>query len=111
LGEPLGDQLDERDVWPPIAISNRRCMEGRGSRAHIACVLACPTARRLAAKSLNLSPEHSSYNPAVENLDWDAVKADIAAALVDSQEHWPADFGHYGGLMIRMAWVWRYHRV
>jgi catalase-peroxidase len=37
-------------------------------------------------------------------LDYDALKKDIAALMTDSQDWWPADFGHYGGLFIRMAW-------
>ncbi|WP_157610878.1 catalase/peroxidase HPI [Terrabacter sp. Soil810] len=44
------------------------------------------------------------YAAAFESLDLAAVKADIAAVLTDSQEWWPADFGHYGPFMIRMAW-------
>ncbi len=44
------------------------------------------------------------YAAAFEALDLDAVKADIAAVLTTSQEWWPADYGHYGPLMIRMAW-------
>ena len=44
------------------------------------------------------------YKAAFESLDLAAVKADIAAILTDSQDFWPADFGHYGPLMIRMAW-------
>ena len=44
------------------------------------------------------------YRAAFEALDLAAVKADIAATLTDSQDWWPADFGHYGPLMIRMAW-------
>ncbi|MHC4892635.1 MAG: catalase/peroxidase HPI [Planctomycetota bacterium] len=44
------------------------------------------------------------YAAAFAALDLDAVKADIARALTDSREWWPADWGHYGGLMIRMAW-------
>ena len=44
------------------------------------------------------------YAAAFEALDLGAVKADIAALLHDSQDWWPADFGHYGPLMIRMAW-------
>jgi catalase-peroxidase len=44
------------------------------------------------------------YAEAFRNLDLDAVKADLRALMTDSQEWWPADFGHYGGLFIRMAW-------
>ncbi|WP_207210502.1 catalase/peroxidase HPI [Nocardioides zhouii] len=44
------------------------------------------------------------YPAAFEALDLGAVKADITAVLHDSQDWWPADFGHYGPLMIRMAW-------
>jgi catalase-peroxidase len=44
------------------------------------------------------------YREAVRKLDFDAVKADVHSLLKDSQDWWPADWGHYGGLMIRMAW-------
>ncbi len=44
------------------------------------------------------------YREAVRKLDFDSVKADVHALLKDSQSWWPADWGHYGGLMIRMAW-------
>jgi len=67
-------------------------------------------------KSLNLDILHQhdrktdplgedfDYLEAVKSLDFDAVKADLSALMTDSQEWWPADWGHYGGLMIRMAW-------
>jgi len=44
------------------------------------------------------------YSEAVKTLDYDALKADMHALLRDSQSWWPADWGHYGGLMIRLAW-------
>jgi len=48
--------------------------------------------------------EDFDYRAAFEALDLDAVKRDIAALLTESQPWWPADFGNYGPLMIRMAW-------
>lgn len=45
-----------------------------------------------------------SYAEAFKQLDFNALKKDLEALMVDSQEWWPADFGHYGGLFIRMAW-------
>ena len=44
------------------------------------------------------------YRKAVKTLDFKALKADVRALMTDSQDWWPADWGHYGGLMIRMAW-------
>ena len=67
-------------------------------------------------KRLDLSSLHTNHpagNPMGEafdytkeflSLDLAAVKKDIAALMTDSQDWWPADFGHYGGLFIRMAW-------
>ena len=44
------------------------------------------------------------YRAEVKTLDFDALNEDMHALMTDSQEWWPADWGHYGGLMIRMAW-------
>ncbi|QNL20192.1 catalase/peroxidase HPI [Hyphobacterium sp. CCMP332] len=44
------------------------------------------------------------YARAFESLDLTAVKADLTALMTESQDWWPADYGHYGGLFIRMAW-------
>jgi catalase-peroxidase len=66
---------------------------------------------RLNLKILNknapqIDPNGAGFDYAAEfnSLDLAAVKADIAAVLTDSKDWWPADFGNYGGLMIRMAW-------
>jgi catalase-peroxidase len=48
--------------------------------------------------------EAFDYTKEFKSLDLNAVIKDLHALMVDSQAWWPADFGHYGGLMIRMAW-------
>src|SRR6188474_3049762 len=48
--------------------------------------------------------EDFNYAEEFESLDLKAVKKDIEAVMTNSQDWWPADFGHYGGLFIRMAW-------
>lgn len=45
-----------------------------------------------------------NYREALKHLDITALKADLHAFMTQSQDFWPADWGHYGGLMIRMAW-------
>ncbi|MDG2907320.1 MAG: catalase/peroxidase HPI [Acidimicrobiales bacterium] len=52
----------------------------------------------------NPMDEDFDYARAFNSLDYEALKADIAAVMTDSQDWWPADFGHYGGLMIRLTW-------
>ncbi len=66
---------------------------------------------RLNLKILAKNPVESNpmggdfdYAEAFSSLDLAAVKRDIAAVLTDSKDWWPADYGHYGPLMIRMAW-------
>jgi catalase-peroxidase len=63
---------------------------------------------------LNILRQHSSlsnpmdkdfnYAEAFKSLDLEAVKKDLHVLMTDSQDWWPADFGHYGGLFVRMAW-------
>jgi len=48
--------------------------------------------------------EEFSYAEEFKKLDLEALKNDLYALMTDSQEWWPADYGHYGGLFIRMAW-------
>ncbi|MDJ0947333.1 MAG: catalase/peroxidase HPI [Alphaproteobacteria bacterium] len=45
-----------------------------------------------------------NYREELKTLDFEALKKDLHALMTDSQQWWPADWGHYGGLMIRMAW-------
>lgn len=52
----------------------------------------------------NPMDEGFDYREEVRKLDFDAIKQDLHALMTDSQDWWPADWGHYGGLMIRMAW-------
>ncbi len=56
--------------------------------------------------SVRSDPMGEGFNYAEEfkKLDLDALKQDLHALMTDSQEWWPADFGHYGGLFVRMAW-------
>ncbi|MDO9144419.1 catalase/peroxidase HPI [Rhodoferax sp.] len=66
------------------------------------------------ALSLDILHQHDSktnpmgadfnYRDEVKQLDVDALKKDLKALMTDSQDWWPADWGHYGGLMIRLAW-------
>jgi len=63
---------------------------------------------------LDLLHQHSSksdpmgegfdYRKEFQTLDYAVLKKDLAALMTDSQDWWPADFGHYGGLFVRMAW-------
>jgi len=48
--------------------------------------------------------QHFDYAEEVKSLDFEGVKADVTALMTESQDWWPADWGHYGGLMIRMSW-------
>ncbi|OGU13326.1 MAG: catalase/peroxidase HPI [Geobacteraceae bacterium GWC2_53_11] len=62
--------------------------------------------KMLHQNSLLVNPMGGKFNYAEEfkKLDLAAVKKDLFALMTDSQEWWPADYGHYGGLFIRMAW-------
>lgn len=55
-------------------------------------------------KKTNPLGDSFSYREALKTLDVEALKHDLKDLMTDSQDWWPADWGHYGGLMIRMAW-------
>ncbi|MGO4915902.1 catalase/peroxidase HPI [Pseudogemmobacter sp. W21_MBD1_M6] len=82
---------------------------------HGANTTASPTVMDWWPNALNLDILHQhdtktnplagfNYREEVQKLDFDGLKADLTALMTDSQDWWPADWGHYGGLMIRMAW-------
>jgi catalase-peroxidase len=91
-----------------MAESDSKCPFAGGTRA--------PTNRDWWPNQLNLRPlnqnsplsdpmgEAFDYAAAFKSLDLDAVIKDLHALMTDSQDWWPADFGHYGPLFIRMAW-------
>lgn len=56
------------------------------------------------AKRNNPYGEDFNYAEAFKSINYDELKKDLTALMTDSQDWWPADYGHYGGLMIRMAW-------
>ncbi|HOY28997.1 MAG TPA: catalase-peroxidase, partial [Flavobacteriales bacterium] len=56
------------------------------------------------APASNPLGEEFNYTEAFKKVDYKALKADLTKLMTDSQEWWPADWGHYGGLMIRMTW-------
>ncbi|MBP8911955.1 MAG: catalase/peroxidase HPI [Phycisphaerae bacterium] len=82
-GQTVGGGTSNRDWWP-----NRLRLE---------------ILHQHSSKS-NPMGENFNYAKEFKSLDLAAVKKDLAALMTDSQDWWPADFGHYGPLFIRMAW-------
>ena len=97
-------------------MSNKQSNSGGCPFAHGASVTAEHAKEHWWPQTLNLDILHQhdrksdpmgadfDYRKALKELDVDALKADLKALMTDSQDWWPADWGHYGGLMIRMAW-------
>src|SRR5438094_126619 len=102
-GAPAGDNTIRENT-----ASDSKCPFTGGARAH--------TNRDWWPNQLNLQVLHQhsalsnpmgeafDYAKEFKSLDLDAVIKDLHALMTDSQDWWPADFGHYGGLFIRMAW-------
>jgi len=55
-------------------------------------------------RKVNPMGDDFDYREAVKELDYEALRQDLIDFMTDSQDWWPADWGHYGGLMIRMSW-------
>jgi catalase (peroxidase I) len=101
--------------WKDVAMSgNGKCPVAHGVGKHIAG--GGTSNRDWWPNQLNLKILHQNcslanpmdpafdYAKEFKQLDFNALKQDLYALMTDSQEWWPADFGHYGGLFIRMAW-------
>ncbi|MFC9981167.1 catalase/peroxidase HPI [Gordonia sp. NPDC127522] len=112
--EPVRDATEH----PPIAEANTEPAAGGCPVAHGR--LTPPTQgggnrdwwpNQLNLKVLQHNPDVANpmdadfdYDSALEGLDVEALRADLTALMTDSQDWWPADFGHYGGLFVRMSW-------
>ncbi|EKD19701.1 catalase/peroxidase HPI [Drepanopeziza brunnea f. sp. 'multigermtubi' MB_m1] len=83
LSDAAGGGTRSADLWP--------------------CALKLNVLRQFSAEQNPLGGDFD-YAAAFATLDYDALKADLKALMTDSQPWWPADFGHYGGFFIRMAW-------
>ena len=81
--KPAGGGTSNRDWWPNELKLN--------------------ILRQNASKS-NPMGDDFNYAEAFNSIDYDELKKDVIALMTDSQDWWPADYGHYGGFMIRMAW-------
>ncbi len=106
--------MTDHDVWD-INDSEGKCPVMHGPHATHTAVGSTANQHwwpnQLSLKMLNqnsplIDPmgEDFDYAEEFESLDLAAVKADLTALMTDSQEWWPADYGHYGPLFIRMAW-------
>src|SRR5260370_40193702 len=103
-----GEDMDKELTTSAGAPTESKCPFSQGTTAH--------TNRDWWPKQLGLeilyqhsalsSPmgEEFDYGKEFKSLDLNAVIKDLHALMTDSQDWWPADFGHYGGLFIRMAW-------
>ena len=92
-------------------MSNNKCpvMHGGATESSMTAMEWWPKALNLDIlhqhdSKTNPMGEQFNYQEAVKSLDVEALKKDMHALMTDSQAWWPADWGHYGGLMIRMSW-------
>ncbi len=95
----MSDDTNSSSGGCPV-IHHRHQATGEAANAHW-----WPEAVNLTPLKAHMNPpDHAAYAERFKNLDYAAVKADLAALMTDSQDWWPADYGHYGALFIRMAW-------
>jgi len=94
---------DERKIPETSKADKQETGKGMSNRDWWPNQLKIEILRQHSSKS-NPMGEDFNYAKEFESLDLAAVKKDLAALMTDSQDWWPADFGHYGPLFIRMAW-------
>ncbi|KAH6886771.1 heme peroxidase [Thelonectria olida] len=111
-GCPFAKRDSSSDLFPPREIAQNfgQCRvagnaAGAGTRTKDfwPCALRLDVLRQFSPQ-FNPLGEDFDYIKAFNSLDYDALKKDLHNLVTDSQDWWPADFGHYGGLFIRMAW-------
>src|SRR5712691_9334847 len=107
-GIPVGDNQNGPNTIGENTASESKCPFTGGTRAYTnrdwwPKQLALHALHQHSALS-NPMGEGFDYATEFNSLDLDAVIKDLHALMTDSQDWWPADFGHYGGLFIRMAW-------
>ncbi|KAH7245281.1 heme peroxidase [Fusarium tricinctum] len=111
-GCPFAKRATDSNLVPPRAIGEDfgRCrvasnQAGGGSRSKDfwPCQLKLDVLRQFSPQFNPLGQEFD-YTEAFKSLDYESLKKDLHELLTDSQDWWPADFGHYGGLFMRLAW-------
>jgi catalase-peroxidase len=103
FGQMDEPQASEVEAQCPVAEGRIRPTAGDANQEWWPAGLNLQPLYRNAAETNPLDPDFD-YAEAFQSLDLQAVKSDLETIMTDSQDWWPADFGHYGGLMIRMAW-------
>ncbi len=100
----VGEMNEESPAQCPVAVERRpHPTEGGGNRDWWPNQLNLKILRKHPAVADPMG-EAFDYATAFKGLDLDALARDVDELLTTSQEWWPADFGHYGGFMLRMAW-------
>ena len=95
--------MNENEKCPVTGGASTSAARGQGNRDWWPNQLNLKILSQSASK---VDPMGKDFNYAEEfkKLDYEALKKDLHALMTDSQDWWPADYGHYGGLFIRMAW-------